>query len=140
MVDFKQKGEPTYRRDMVYWVWNPKQLENELFRLVNKFGKQYAGHLAVSGIDIKPYKWTQLGPHSEIAIKIDKDYRFVVACYRDGWHIKLENIQGSINFHMRQEVFGDKNRNRMWTQETEKVPHMMGQLYKEMKRYFKENE
>jgi hypothetical protein len=141
MVDRKQKGKPTYRRDMVRWIWNPKSQANDLFKIVNKFGKKYYPSLPISNVDINEYeKWTLLGPAADISVKINKNYKIELGCYRDGWHITLHEINISPNYHLRQSIFGDKNSTTLWTQETEKVSEMMGQLFNDLERYFEENE
>lgn len=133
MIEVRQPGKSTYIRDMVVWIFEPDRLEKDLMRLVKKFGKQYMPMLSLGGVDLNMMDtWTKLGPHGSVKVWIYPKLYLSVGCYRDGWHIKLDDSNG-INFKMREEIFGDANRNHVWTKETAKVPHIMGKIYEAVK-------
>ena len=140
MVDIKQRGEPTYKRSHVRWIWTPTRLENDLVDITKVFGKTYFPDLPISNVDVRMYeKWTDLGPHADLTIKLGPNFMIKVGCYHDGWHINLIKTMGrDLDADTKKAIFGDANRNQMWTQETEKVPHMMGELYRELKSYLGE--
>lgn len=140
MVKIKQKGIPTYKRSMVRWIWTPVRLENDLYNTGKFFGKEYYPSLLVNKINVRIYKqWTDIGPSGYLTVELRPDFIMNVGCYRDGWHINLEHLGNrDLYLDINKKIFGDVNKNQMWTQEDEKVVHMMGELYKELKKYLEE--
>ena len=143
MIDYKQKDKSTHIRSHIRWIFEHKsdRLEKDLYKIAKEFGKYYFYNLPIVKINVTIYdKWTQLGPSGNLEIKLDPNFMIAVGCYHDGWHIKLRKTLGrELDTKIKKEIFGNVNRNDIWTQETEKVPHMMGELYKELKNYLGEN-
>lgn len=128
-----QRGKPTYRRNNIVWIFELEKQKELNVKMIEEFKNKY--HSELQSGDIKfddPYK-TNIGMHEGFALIINK-YVMQVGSFRDGWHIKVSNNiwRDQISISDREKLFGDLNRISMWTQETDKVVDMMGELYKEI--------
>lgn len=140
-LKIKNEGKPTYKRNKVRWVYEPERLENDLYDIAEKFAKNYAPHLTLSDINATIFNKTLIGPQGNLKINAFRDHEIEVECYRDGWHIKLnfKSYSSQQSQEIRKEVFGDINRNQIWTNETEMVPDLIGKMYTKVREFLEEN-
>ncbi len=128
-----QRGRPTYRRNQVKLVFDKEALQRTNNMIVKSFSKKYYPDMPVEDVNYSFISRTDYGPIEDFTIKVKK-YGIKVGCYHDGWHITL--IMGAwgeaVSMDIKVMVFGSPNINNMWTQETEKVADMMGELYEEI--------
>lgn len=137
MIEVKQPGKSTYVRNMITWIFEPDRIEKDLYRFVKEFGKAYAPQMTLGNLHVKIIDtWTRYGPHGEAKLMIVPGLYLKVGCYRDGWHIKLDDSE-NIQFNMRKVIFGDPNKNHVFTKETEKVVDIIGEIYQAVKEYQK---
>ena len=130
MIAAKQRGRPTYKRNKITYVFDPDKPEEDVKKIMNQAVEKYIPDLNPTRKGIRVYENSAAG-----VLYIYNDIYIVFECFRDGWHMKVVNEKGSSIIDMRKEIFGDPNRNIVWTQETEKVDDIIGELYYEIRKY-----
>ena len=122
----KERGPDwTYRRMDIKNIFEPGNLENELVKIMKTFGKSYSD-ITMGDWGVNEHPWTNYGPSAELWVMFKYPYYFNVGCYFDGWHISLASRKDRhLAFSDKELIFGDPNKNQMWTTENEKVAEMM---------------
>lgn len=134
MIQPKQRGKKTYVYDMVEWVFNESLLEETFERISTMLIGKYKISTKDIHTKIEKFSWTQLGPSGRLEISIyDTKHIITIGCFRDGWHIKLSDSRFGSSSETNEKVFGNPNQDRVWTQETEKVPKIIAEIYKAVK-------
>lgn len=137
-VNYRQRGKPTYRRNKIKWVFDDEELEADLMNIAKEFGKKYVPNAKLEDLDFSEIGNTDFGPHMTFNFDFDakgERYSLRVGCFRDGWHITLKHRGEFIDRDAQIAIFGELNQDYAWTQETEKVVPIMGEIYQETMEY-----
>lgn len=127
-MNLKQRGEPTYRKDVIRGLFDDK-----IHRiLLDEIGLEIVSELKNGKYDIQMAgSKTKYGVRGEIRLTA-LQCQITIGMFRDGWHIRLKNIKSmKTSLEQRKQIFGDVNRDHVWTQETDKVAELAIQLLRE---------
>lgn len=124
----RQRGEPTYRKDVIRGLFDDK-----IHRiLLDEIGLEIISELQNGKYDIHmANSKTKYGYRGEIRLTALR-CQITIGMFRDGWYIRLKNIKSmQTSLEQRKQIFGDVNKDHVWTQETEKVSDLAIQLIRE---------
>jgi hypothetical protein len=134
MIETKQPGKPTYRRFFIEKIFAETLRNGE--NVSDLWKRKIISHLNGEwDIIVNDYP-SEFGRfHVEIRERV-KYAAIKVGLYRDGFHIKVEGLTNkAAEMDLFRDLFGNPNKNVVWTQETEKVPKIVNQLIKELENY-----
>lgn len=125
-IKTRQPGNNTYIRSQIKWIFDEKEINATYRFLVKEVGKDHP-HIKLSDTSFHVFEnWTELGPAISFSIRYGNN-TISAECFRDGWHVKL--ITESYNKkELYKQVFGEMNRNYVWTRETERVPKIISDI------------
>lgn len=128
LVEFKQRGKPTYRKDVIVGLFDDTAHE----ALLNKIGFQIISELQEGEFDVIMVKSkTKYGKRGEVRLTA-LQCQITIGMFRGGWNVRLKNIKSmKTSLEQRKSIFNDANRDNAWTQETEKVAELAIQLLRE---------
>lgn len=129
----KQKGKPTYRKDLITNIFDDSYMWKLLERIGFDIYKNFDD--VEASASMFPSK-TKYGYSGNLRIR-SSNFTVDIGMFRDGWRIKIgsvaRNRRDMISLDkLRFKIFGDMNINGIWTQETEKVTDLAIQLIKEI--------
>jgi len=129
----RQKGKPTYRKDLIINIFDDSYMK----KLLEKIGLDVYDNFnnVESNVSIFPSK-TKYGYSGNLRIR-SSDFVVDVGMFRDGWKIKIGHVARN-RYDMARldkikfKILGDINTNGVWTQETDKVSDIVIQIIKEI--------
>lgn len=137
MIEYRQKGLPTYR---YYFIKDVFEKEEDIVERWDKDIKlKLDGYTTEWILKINRHKTN----YSKLSITLARTFynehqiytNLEIGLYRDGFHITLVDLNDT---ELRKYLFGDINRSTAWTQEVAKVALIANEITTEIKKFIGE--
>ena len=133
MIEYKQRGQPTYRYYYILDVFESEKeivdrWDNDIKFKLDDYAKEWFLKINRAKTD-----------YSKLSITLIRTFYYEtghvkveVGMYRDGFHIGLYDTS---DLDLKYNVFGQINRSQAWTQEVAKVAPITNEIIAEIKKY-----